>query len=417
MRKILLNISIAALLLAQAAIAQDSSSAPATTAALSFGSSIYSSALARADVAVAKSVVTPSLLRGETGEAIRNQRVTGYMHRSGRWLDISPRLGPQGLDHVSVQLDENNVPARLMVDETKFGSARLLRTVRGDIQMGDRYLSDRLSGLAKRYRDIATQMRASMPTAKMPLDLSSRRIMVVPLSETESVQFWRSLTAPGEWYYDGPLEVRADAIRQLDRLALLHESAASGKIRYRRRIFQVKADGDAFTVTIRDAAKVDVVNGDLSRLPISGKILVAPAGAPTDSAVVEATLAAELKRQMPHLDFQEARQLASGVREVAASMEERLSRHSFTRYVAMESVKVGGVTMLLALPLETALTLLSGDSIDWSRTAGLAALGELAQWLVTHSAIPLHTLCCVALLRIPLPTRLQKHWVCVRAHG
>ena len=86
----------------------------------------YQTALARADVAVAKSLLNESLLKGEVGEAIRDQTVGRYLHRSGQWLNVSPRLGPQGLDHVSVQLNESGKPRRLIVDETKFGSTKQL---------------------------------------------------------------------------------------------------------------------------------------------------------------------------------------------------------------------------------------------------------------------------------------------------
>jgi len=361
---------------AHMASAEEPLSIEITSGVLAIGTTTYQSALARADVALAKSIITPSVLRGEVGEAIRDQRVMHYSHRSGKWLDVSPRLGPQGLDHVSVQLDQNSSPYRLMVDETKFGSAQLLRTVRGDIQMGDRYVSERLEGLAKRYKTIALEARtSSMPAARVPQELSTKRIMTVPLSDTESVRFWRPASGAGPWHFDGPAEAMPRAIQQLDRLARLHESAATGNISYSKRIFQVKPEGDALAVIIRDAANVDAVRGNLSKLPIKARITTPSRGALSDAAIVETKLADELRRQMPHLDTHESRSLARGVQQSAgAMMEETLSRRSFAHYAAFESVKVGGLAMLIALPLEMGTTLLSGGTPDWARTANMAVL-------------------------------------------
>ncbi len=65
-----------------------------TEAAVIGGSVAVQTALARADVAIAKSVLNGRLLKGELGEAIRDQTVGRYLHRSGKWLNVSPRLGP-----------------------------------------------------------------------------------------------------------------------------------------------------------------------------------------------------------------------------------------------------------------------------------------------------------------------------------
>jgi len=359
---------------AQVAFAQGTPSAETTAGVLASSAAIYQSALVRADIAIAKSAITPSVLRGEVGEAIRNQRVANYMHHSGKWLDVSPRLGPQGLDHVSVQLDENGVPYRLMVDETKFGSAQLLRTVRGDIQMGDRYTSERLAGLAKRYKTIAIQARASMTTAKVPTGMSAKRIMTVPLSDTESVRFWRPASGAGPWQYDGPAEAMPKAIQQLDRLTVLHESAANGQISYRRRIFQVKTSGNALTVIIRDATTVDAVGGNLAKLPIIASIPVSPGTASSDYAIVRNNLAGEIRRQMPQLDNNEARYLARGIQQSSQSLEETLSSRTFARYAALESIKMGAYSMLIVLPLETGAALVNGDTPDWFRALGMASL-------------------------------------------
>ena len=171
--------AIAVSLVGNAAFAQERQSVKAVTETAGVSSLVtYQTALARADTAVAKSLLNERLLKGEVGEAIRDQTVGRYNHRSGQWLNVSPRLGPQGLDHVSVQLNESGKPHRLMVDETKFGSSKLLTTKSGDIQMGKTWVSDRLSGLANasiQFVRKATYQPQRSPTCFPPKELFKSR--------------------------------------------------------------------------------------------------------------------------------------------------------------------------------------------------------------------------------------------------
>lgn len=360
-------------LIGHAAFGQERPANQAAIEAATVSSAVtYQAALARADIAIAKSVLNGKLLKGEVGEAIRDQIFGGYLHRSGQWLNVSPRLGPQGLDHVSVQLNESGKPHRLMVDETKFGSSKLLITKSGDIQMGNKWVSDRLSGLAKRFDTIRAQ--AAFQSAKAPAGLASKRIVEVPLSDSESVRFWRPAKGAGPWHYDGPSDSLPKAISQLKSLSELFQAGADGRTDFRKRIFQVKIDGDVLKVNILDATEVDAVGGNLGKLPVKAKIELPLARTFWKSDVFQAKMVNELRRQMPYLDSAEARHLAKGIQATANTAEEALARSSFTRFATQGAAKAGVAGVLVAVPIEIATQLFSGAHVDWSRVADMGGL-------------------------------------------
>ena len=352
----------------------------------------YQTALARADVAVAKSLLNERLLKGEVGEAIRDHTVGRYRHRSGQWLNVSPRLGPQGLDHVSVQLNESGRPHRLMVDETKFGSSRLSTTKSGNIQMGGKYISERLSGLAKRFDTIRAQGDWSI--AKVPAELSSKRVVLVPLSDSDAVLFWRPAERAGLWRYDGPPDSLPKALSQLKNLSRLFQAGADGRITFPMRIFQVNIAGDVFKVNILDASRVDAVSGKLGKLPVKAKLEFSLERTVWASAGIEMKITDELRRQMPHLDSADAKRLAQGILSTAKTAEDALAGRSFTRFTTVQSAKAGAAGVLVVVPIDVAMQLLGDAHVDWSRVAGVgglaggsAAVGNLAGSATTRALV------------------------------
>jgi hypothetical protein len=368
--------------LAHTVFAQDRQQVSTTVEAVALANAVtYQTALARADVAVAKSVLNENLLKGEVGEAIRDQVVGRFLHDSGQWLNVSPQMGPQGLDHVSMQLDENGVPRRLMVDETKFGSSRLSVTRAGDVQMGQKWVSDRLRGLADRYEKIAAAARLGGQRAKVPQTLSARQTVPVPLSETESVTFWRS---EGTWYFDGPAETLPRAVSQLGKMSGLVRAAAEGRIDYPKRIFQVKPEGDLLRLSILDASAVEASHGNLGALPVKARIDLPLVRSSWTANTTVAAIADDLRRQLPHLDPDDARRLAQGCLSSAETAEAALSQQPFGRFATTEGVKVGGTGMVLGVALETAFQLFGNGRVDWNHVAatgglagGSAAAGSL----------------------------------------
>jgi hypothetical protein len=335
----------------------------------------YQTAMGRADVAVAKSLLNERILKGEVGEAIRDQTFGRYLLQNGQWLNVSPRLGPQGLDHISVQLDENGVPRRMMVDETKFGSSRLSVTKSGDVQMGNKWVSDRLSGLATRFDTIREQAQGgSIKSGKVTPQLSSKRIVSVPLSDSESVVFWRPAEGAGSWCYDGPTELLPKAIVQLKNMSLLFRAGANGKIDFPKRIFQVKIKGDILKVNILDATAVDASGGIIGKLPVNAEIELPLERTIWASDTIAANIAEDLRRQMPYLDSAEARRLAQGIQSTAVDAEDALVGSSFRRFAAFQTANVGTAGVFITVPIEIAIQLYGGAPVDWSRVAGVGGL-------------------------------------------
>ena len=329
----------------------------------------YQTALARPDLAVAKSLINERLLKGEVGEAIRDQTVGRYLHRSGQWINVSPRLGPQGLDHVSVQLDESGKPRRLMVDETKFGSSKLGVTKSGDIQMGEKWIGDRLNGLAGRYAKIAALAQDGISSAKVPEGFSAKQFLRVPIGDSESVLFWRF---GGSWNYDGPPESLPKAIQQLKNMAYLFRAGADGRIDFPRRIFQVKIDEDIWKVNILDATAVDAAGGNLNKLPIKAKDI--PLSRTVLSSIAVDKTAEQIRAQMPYLDSDEARSLAQSIQSTAKTPEDALAQSSFKSFTTIEAAKAGTAGVLIAMPIEIAFQLINGGQVDWQRVAGVGVL-------------------------------------------
>src|SRR4051812_26104571 len=84
---------------------------------------VLSAALERADVAVARSVITPNVIKGEFAEGLTHHYILSNLGGIGKWHAISPRFGPQGLDHVAVRMNLQGNPVGLMVGETKYDTS------------------------------------------------------------------------------------------------------------------------------------------------------------------------------------------------------------------------------------------------------------------------------------------------------
>lgn len=366
------------MVLAPALFAGEGEPAPSPGLALvPVGVTVLESALGQADTAVAKSVVNSTILKGEVGEAIRDR----YLHQTGKWINVSPRMGRQGLDHVSVRLGADNVPRRLLVDETKFRSSQLAQPAKGDIQFGEKWISKRLSGLASRLRKIgqATEI------GKLPSHLPSRQSVQIPLSDTEQVTFWRE---DGRWKCDASPESLPQAMKQKERLANLFQTAAEGRIDYRKRVFQVDVRENTLKITIRDGKLVDQMGGAIGKLPVVARIDMPLSRQHWASDEIRQQLAVELRRQRPYVTSDDADSMAGGIVQSARTYEETLVTAPYGRFTATQALKAGTLAVLIVGPAEALLELVQEGHINWDRTAGLAVLsgGSAAVGSVTRNA-------------------------------
>jgi len=361
---------------------------PLTSSALGLSVS-YQTALARADVAVAKSVLGSTQFKGEIGESISER----LLNRTGQWISMTPRLGPQGIDHISVQLDENGVPSQLRLDETKFGAGDLSVTEAGDIQMGSKWMAVRLNALANRYRQIAASAKNGISMAKMPTGLPDKQVIRVPLDDEKSVGIWRQSSLDA-WHYDGPPELLGKAVNQLENLTTLFQAAGDGRIDFPKGLIQVRITQDDLKITIRDASNVDSVAGDASRLPVISQTILPVEETKWASDSVRTSIAAELKRQLPHLQNEEANNWAFEIQGTAEDAEASIRPVPFNSFAETQVLRGGAVGIILAVPTEIAFQFFNGEPTDWSRVAGIgflaggsAATGSYAGSWVTYSLI------------------------------
>jgi hypothetical protein len=332
----------------------------------------YEAALERADLAVAKSLVNPNILKGEFGESIRDQTVGRYLHKSGKWHNISPRMGRQGLDHVSLQLNEDGLPTRIMVDETKFGAGGLGQTANGNIQLGEKWTSDRLAGLADGLRKLGRLTETGIEVSKPPVGLSPRQSVKIPLSETETAVFWRE---GGQWKCDVSPQQFPRVQRQLEKTADLLQAAADGRVDYPKRLFQVNIDDNKLLVTIRDGKFVDKTGGAIEKLPI--KAILKPIEIDKNlwaSNELQRQLALELQRKLPHVTPEDAEKMASRIVRTVGTAEEALTVAPYWQLAAKQAVRTGGLGILVAVPIEVVAELSSQGRIDLARVGGVAIL-------------------------------------------
>ena len=146
---------------------------------------VLAAAFERVDVAIARSVITPNVVKGAFAEGLTNHFILSDTGGVGQWHAISPRLGPQGLDHVAVRMNSQGHPIGLMVGETKYDTSPL-GTTKSGIQMGSRHTSDRLAGLAARLKKISGAVEQGISTQPKPHNPNYRVEVLVPLDEKTS---------------------------------------------------------------------------------------------------------------------------------------------------------------------------------------------------------------------------------------
>lgn len=377
MKTIVITILVGILLPSQLRAGEAESLQPEAAAAGIGAAAAYRTALARADVAIARSLLNEKMLKGEFGETVRNQIHQQYFDQGAKWHNILPRSGSQGLDHVSILLDEQGLPRDLIVDETKFGSSRLIVTKPGEVQMGEKWISDRLSKLSKYYAVVGAQGDVTM--GKMPAGISSKNVMKIPLNNEQSVAFWRQVgPGSGAWKYDGPAEALPRARQQLERFSNYLRAAAEGKFDFRKRLFQVKIEGNTMKVTVLDAKGVGTpgIGSSLSKLPpVKGGAFTIPMAKSVWATQAQATeIANELCRVQPRLDPVEAQQMAQTIQSTAQTAQEALVASPFKWHALREGAWAGTAGVLIAMPMEALFQYFGNSPMNWARVAEMGGL-------------------------------------------
>lgn len=273
------------------------------------------------EVALAQATILTPRLHGNVGEALVNSQ----LHASGGWKPITPRNGPQGIDHVWMKFDRTGRPTGLIVGETKFGSSRLGLTKDGR-QMSESWISKRLLKLARHWDDKATDVAGRHGESKAR-----------------------------------PFRLRANYLR----------AAAEGRVSYRTELFRVKIDGDVARISVQRLGPDGfAIGAERSMRPI--QIVGRP------KRIVVAELIGEVRKMNLVAGKAESRDLARRMYAHAKTAQTALSRKDATLRLAGTTGTVLAAGGIAAGGLDAVVQLLSDETLDWKRAGTMAGLGSFS---------------------------------------
>ena len=210
--------------------------------------------LSRADVAVAQSAINANWMRGALGEAVAEEHILNqYLNQGKRWVSLSVRNGPQGLDHVFIRVNKDGMPtfrgSNVIVGESKYGKSQLGKKAG---QMTEQWVRTRMSYPAQAYGSVQKQVMIEYGQ-KPPM--RSVEKLEVELRVGERVYFWReNKTAP--WKFTGEQKQLEQAKSISGAIGKLLSGVSEGIIGYRGRLYHLYRDKNDLVLEVRRADNV-----------------------------------------------------------------------------------------------------------------------------------------------------------------
>ena len=220
--------------------------------------------LRQADTAMARSVINATELKGSIGEnAAGRYFLRQTLQQTGNWHSISPRSGPQGLDHVFIKTNSQGAPTDLLIGESKYDTSRLGMTKDG-LQLGTNWSAKRISALGTRYLTVA---RSDIGIARLPLAPKHQLSVILP--NGKEVFFWRE-NSQASWKFTGSRAELPQAQKLAEQYGSFLVKAGNGVLSYRSRLFQIYPQGNDLRIIVRDAS--NLVNRNPDQLKVTGDI-------------------------------------------------------------------------------------------------------------------------------------------------
>lgn len=336
----------------------------AEVAASSFVSA-SATALSKADIALARSFVVRNGFKGSFGESIAEKSyIDTYLSKEGHWQSITPRSGPQGLDHLFIKT-KNGVIKDVMVGESKFNTSALNKNTKDGIQMGEEWVGKRLKRLAWRYTQISALQEIGF--GKPPLN-SARKLCVV-LKSGKKVYFW---TEGYKWNFSGTEAELSEARLRASQYGEYFDRASSGLVKYRSRVFNIVPKGNDIEIRIYDAKTI--ANGNLHVAKPQG-VLRFKEALLSKGAISENEMAAQIQRK---LGLSDADSIAYA-RKVLKEYDSRslMGEFSLSKTVVANSAKATAVGVVI----DATVQLIGTGEID------VAALGMNASGVFLGTAV------------------------------
>ncbi len=328
-------------------------------------------ALQSTAVDYARSQLPPNAVKGIYGESVAHRVMQSLLPTRDSWYAITPRSGPQGLDHLHIRMDSSGKPIDMVVAETKYGTSRLGMTKDG-IQLGRDWVRERLRGLGKRYLVVA----ASEKIVAKKLPFSPGRQVSVVLSNGRQCHFWKASSQDPNWHYDGKADDLAEARKKASSMGDFLCKAAQGKVPYHVVLNQVHS-AQKMTITWYTHDR----NG--RNIPLSKNVLSLPPKFSTTGVLTpaeEKELAKLVLKQMPWLTNGEARRFAQDMNKSVDS-NNLLSGLSRLKALGRPMIMNGGI----AGALDAGMGLVEGGTLSLGRTAttfSVAGVGGTIQGLL-----------------------------------
>lgn len=334
------------------------------TAASSFAAA-SASALSKADVALARSFVVRNGFKGCFGESIAEKSyIDTYLSKEGHWQSITPRSGPQGLDHLFIKT-RNGVIKDIMVGESKFNTSTLNKHTKDGIQMGEEWIGNRLKRLAWRYTQVSAMQEIGF--GKPPLNPA--RKLCVMLKSGKKVYFW---TEGYKWNFSGTETELAEARLRASQYGEYFDRASRGLVKYRSRVFNIVPSGNDIEIRIYDTKTISNGNLHASKPQV---VLRFKDAMLSKGAISESEMAAQIQRKMGLSD-------ADSIAYARKLLKEYDSRALMGEFSLGKSVVVNSAkATAVGVALDAAVQLLGSGEID------VAMLGMNANGVFLGTAV------------------------------
>ena len=297
-------------------------------------------------------------LRSKLGETI-----------SGNWINLAPRSGRQGFDHLFLRME--NGKFKWIIGESKFGGSQLGRTDGKTVtQMSWTWVRKRAIKLGDAYLSINKIDASSIPAKKMPFIKTGIRSLDVPLEGGGKATFWKDSKG---WHYDGPVGKMREA---QETAAKMGADLKSPSCNMRERLFRIEAIPGTHDVKItveeltsgKGSCSID------SRKKVSELVVKDILGKKITDQELRYELAKKFRKEFPGLSDGEVREMVDEFCDKHKNGSLVKASMNFVGGVALQSLVAGS----MAGAVDVGIQFLLKRKIDWTQTGltfGGAAIG------------------------------------------
>lgn len=339
---------------------------------VSAATSSYATISARADIAYARNFLTQTHLKGTIGEFFAERYfLNNQLEQNirGSWVPLTPRSGPQGLDHLFVKIGKNG-RFYWMVGESKYGTSQLGTTVSGVRQLSTQWTTDRIQRLGQQYLSLSTQDVALKGLPSVP----PKAQFDIPLGNGNSVAFWRDDN--GNWFFSGT----ADQLQQAQNMAQkMGSSLTATNCNIRVRLFHIVASGTDLKITLYQVKPGEVTT--ISNLTPSSEFTVEGIlGENIRDKEFCKLVAVALKNKFPNMTEAELKDVSEDILKKYKAGEFLAEPRPVWQSVAIQSLAAAGIAGVMDIGIQVLMTrrIAVGHAVLTAGSAGIgAASGQL----------------------------------------